>query len=236
MMSQYADGQITGDAQARRRQPVDIIEFIKSRTPLAPAPMLPEVLIHIAHPASGLWRPAKFGRDADEPPYWAYPWPGGVALARYFLACSARVRGRRVLDLGAGSGVVGVAAAKSGASKVIAAETDCNAVAALRLNAAANDVVIKVVAEDIIGSDPPPVDLIAVGDLFYERTLAARVKAFLDRCLAADIDILVGDIGRAYLPRSRLRLLAEYPIRDFGDGENASPKFAGVFDFQRCDL
>jgi predicted nicotinamide N-methyase len=174
---------------------------------------------------------SRFGQKAGEPPYWAYPWAGGAALARYFFDRPENLSGRRILDLGAGSGVVGIAAAKSGASKVIAVEIDHNAIAALRLNAAANGVVIDAVAEDIMASDPPSVDLVAVGDLFYERALARRVTAFLDRCLAGGQEILVGDIGRAYLPRQRLRRIAEYPVRDFGDGEKTALKRGGVFAF-----
>ena len=199
--------------------------------PLAPASSQPEILLHAAHPGSGMWRLSRFGQKAGKPPYWAYPWAGGAALARYFFDRPESVSGRRVLDLGAGSGVVGIAAAKSGASKVIAAEIDRNAIAALRLNAAANRVAIEAVAEDIMANEPPPVDLVAVGDLFYERALAERATAFLDRCRAARLEILVGDIGRAYLPRQRLRLIAEYPVRDFGDGEKTALKPGGVFAF-----
>jgi predicted nicotinamide N-methyase len=214
-----------------RRSPADIVEFIQANMPLAPAPAQPEILLHAAHPGSGLWRLSRFGQKAGEPPYWAYPWAGGAALARYFFDRPDSVSGRRVLDLGAGSGVVGIAAAKCGASEVIAAEIDHNAIAALRLNAVANAVTIKALAEDVMASDPPLVDLVAVGDLFYERDLAQRVTTFLDRCLASGFEILVGDIGRAYLPRQRLRLIAEYPVRDFGDGEKTALKPGGVFAF-----
>lgn len=221
----------TGAAAEQRRPPANIVEFIQANMPLARAPWQPEILLHAAHPGSGLWRLSRFGQKAGEPPYWAYPWAGGAALVRYFFDRPEAVSGRRVLDLGAGSGVVGIAAAKSGASKVVAAEIDRNAIVALRLNAAANGVKIEPLAGDLTRGAPPSVDLIAVGDLFYERGLAQRVTGFLDRCQAAGVDILIGDIGRAYLPRSRLRLLAEYPVKDFGDGDNAAPKPAGVFAF-----
>jgi predicted nicotinamide N-methyase len=219
-------------AGLRRRRPKNIVEFIKTNMPLAPAPSLPEILLHAAHPATGLWRLSQFNRKDVEPPYWAYPWGGGAALGRYFLDQPESVAGQRVLDLGAGSGVVGITAAKSGAREVIAVEIDGNAIAALSLNAAANDVVIETIARDILGEAPPPIDLVAVGDLFYERDLAERVTAFLDRCLVAGIKVLVGDIGRAYLPQPRVRLIAEYPVRDFGDGEAAGLKPGGVFAFQ----
>jgi predicted nicotinamide N-methyase len=219
-------------AQARPRRPAGVAGFIRTNLPLAPAPLLPEILLHAAHPASGLWRLSRMNRaDPDAPPYWAYPWAGGAALARHFFARPETVSGRRVLDLGAGSGVVGIAAAKSGANAVIASEIDRNAIAALRLNAAANDVLIEIVAQDLLGGDPPPVDLVAVGDFFYERDLAEKAMAFLDRCRAGRIEVLIGDIGRTFLPRTRLRQIAEYPVRDFGDGGNNPSRLGGVFAF-----
>jgi predicted nicotinamide N-methyase len=213
-----------------RRRRLDIVEFIKANMPIAPASALPEILIHAAHPASGLRRLSN-ANDRDRPPYWAYPWPGGAALARYFLDRPKTVLGRRVLDLGAGAGVVGIAAAKAGARDVVAAEIDRNAIEALRLNAAANGVEIGIVTHDVTGAEPLEVDLVAAGDVFYDRDLAARVTAFLDRCLDAGIEVLVGDPGRAFLPRGRLRLLAEYPVRDFGSATNAASTMSGVFSY-----
>ena len=154
-----------------------------------------------------------------------------MALARYILDNPQTVAGRRVVDLGAGSGIVGIAAAKAGASAVIAAEIDRYALIALKLNAEANKVAIRVVGDDLIGGLPPPVDLVAVGDLFYERDLAVRVTAFLDRCLLAGIGVLVGDPGRTWLPRARLRKIAEYLAPDFGDG-NSAMKRSAVFSFE----
>ena len=213
------------------RERFDLVAFIEANLPLAPIPSLPEISIHAARPASGLWRLSRQG-GAAHPPYWAYPWAGGAALARYFLDRPEIVSGRSVLDLGAGCGLVAIAAAKAGAKTVVAADTDANAIAALRLNAAANGARIEPLVGDVTQRAPPSVDLIAVGDLFYEPGLAKRATAFLDRCRAAGVEILIGDIGRAYLPRPRLRLLAEYPVKDFGDGDNAALKPAGVFAFE----
>nr|WP_145720442.1 50S ribosomal protein L11 methyltransferase [Mesorhizobium tianshanense] len=212
---------------------------------IAAVPALPEIRLYAAHPTSGLWRlthPEGRGAEPEEeeadedgpepqPPYWAYAWAGGAVLARYILDRPESVAGFRVLDLGAGSGLVGIAAAKAGASEVIASEIDRNGVAALGLNAAANGVTITVVGEDITAGPPPAVDVVAVGDLFYGRDLANRVMLFLDRCLAAGINVLIGDPGRAYLPRSRLRLLAEYRVPDVGEVGNAM-KPSGVFSFE----
>ena len=139
-----------------------------------------------------------------------------------------------MLDLGAGSGIVGIAAAKAGASQVIAAEIDPYGIAALGLNAAINDVAVTVVAHDLTAGPPPAVDLVAVGDLFYEHDLSKRVTVFLDRCLAAGIEVLIGDPGREFLPRSRLCTLAEYPVPDFGMGVTAAMKQSAVFSFMRA--
>lgn len=220
------------NGQGSRPRP-DALEFIRTNLRVAPVPSLPEIQLYAAHPASGLWRLATEagGGSGQRPPYWAYQWAGGLALARHILDRPSTVIGRSVLDLGAGSGIVGIAAAKAGATAVIAAEIDRYAVAALGLNAAANDVSVVVAGDDLTAGPPPSVDLVMVGDLFYERDLARRVTDFLDRCLAAGIEVLVGDPGRAHLPRSRLRLLAEYPVPDVGAVKGLTMKPSGVFSF-----
>ncbi|HEY0330689.1 MAG TPA: 50S ribosomal protein L11 methyltransferase [Rhodopseudomonas sp.] len=201
---------------------------------VAPLSAVPEIRLYVAHPGSRLSllaRPGEAGAGSP-PPYWAYPWAGGLVLARYFLDRPATVRGRRVLDLGAGSGLVGIAAAKAGASAVIATETDRNALVSIDLNARENGVAIQILGEDITGDPPPPVDLLAVGDMFYDPALAERVTAFLGRCLDAGIEVLIGDPGRAYLPRARLRALAEYRVPDFGTVRQAESKPSTVFTLE----
>jgi predicted nicotinamide N-methyase len=209
----------------------DAEAFILGNMPLVPVRLVPEISLHTAQPSTGLWR--LLGPDAAgaHSPYWAYPWAGGAALARHFIAHPEIVRGRSVLDLGAGSGLVAIAAAKAGAARVIAADVDPFAAVAAKLNAAANDVDVSVVQDDLTKGPPPAVDIVAVGDLFYDRQLALRVTEFLDRCLASGIEILVGDPGRAFLPYQRLRPIAEYPVADFGETGAAKP--AGVFSFTR---
>lgn len=241
-----ADSLTVDDAADKLSRP-DPLTFIRANMRIAAVAALPEIRLYRAHPASGLWRltrpqgraaePEGEANEADEdgpepqPPYWAYAWAGGAVLARYILDRPETVAGLRVLDLGAGSGLVGIAAAKAGASQVIASEIDRNGVAALGLNAAANGVAIAVVGEDITAGPPPPVDVVAAGDLFYRQDLADRVIPFLDRCLAAGINVLIGDPGRAYLPRSRLCLLAEYQVPDVGQiGDAIKP--SGVFSFE----
>lgn len=212
------------------RTRLDPVGFIETNTHVLPVPTLPEIRLHTAHQATGLWRLAAAEGDTDPPPpYWAFPWAGGMALARYLLDHPDKVRGRRVLDLGAGSGLVAIAAALAGARAVIAADIDRYAAAATRLNAAANGVTLAVVEGDLTAGAPPAVDLVTVGDLFYERELAQGVTAFLDRCLAAGMDVLIGDPGRSYLPHARLRPLAEYRVPDVGEVESASTKPSTVF-------
>jgi predicted nicotinamide N-methyase len=164
-------------------------------------------------------------------PYWAYHWGGGLALARYILSHPELVTGRTVLDLGAGSGIVAIAAAKAGAKNVVAADIDPYAIAVTGLNAAANGVAVSPFLGDLTTGSPPEVDVVLVGDLFYDADLAERVTAFLDDCLRSKIEVLVGDPWRAFLPRTRLRLLAEYPGPDFGQGGRDEQKRNSVFSF-----
>jgi predicted nicotinamide N-methyase len=196
-----------------------------------PVPLLPEIRLYTAHQATGLWRLAEANEDGSEPPapYWAFPWAGGMALARHILDHPETVAGRRVLDLGSGSGLVAIAAAKAGAAAITAAEIDAYAIASIGLNAAVNQVDIAIITDDLTAGVPPAVDLVTVGDLFYERALAERVTIFLDRCLAAGIDVLIGDPRRAYLPYARLRLIAEYPVPDVGEVEGSATNVGAVF-------
>jgi predicted nicotinamide N-methyase len=197
-----------------------IRELIQSCFPLTPVPSVPEIRLHKAGQGSGLWRFAQADKDFDAP-YWAYHWGGGLALARYVLDHPATVAGKRVLDLGAGSGIVAIAAAKARAASVTAVDVDPYAIVATELNATANDAAISTALGDLTSGPPPEADTVLVGDLFYEADLAQRVSAFLDRCLASNIDALIGDPWRAYLPKERLELLAEYPGVDFGGADNA---------------
>ena len=208
-----------------------IQRFIQANLPLVPVPSVPEIHLHQAGPKSGLWRLAELDDDFGAP-YWAYPWGGGLALARYVLDHPEIFDGHRILDLGSGSGLVAIAAAKSGAKEVIAADIDRYAVTAIRLNAEANAAEVLPVFGDLMERPPPAVDTILIGDLFYEPDLAERVSIFVDRCLRANIAVLIGDPGRAFLPRSRLELLAEYPGPDFGDGHQVPQTRNGVFAFR----
>ena len=213
------------------RSAIDIAEFIRSNLSLVTVPSVPEVEVYKAGPTSGLSRLA----ETDESfcnPYWAYHWGGGLALARHVLDRPKVVAGKRVLDLGAGSGVVAIAAMKAGAKSALAADVDPYALAAVALNAEANGVAVKTVQRDLTEGAPPDADIVLVGDLFYDEALAKRVTAFLGRCLAAEMDVLVGDPWRAFLPRARLDLLAEYPGCDFGSSMEGELASNAVFAFK----
>jgi predicted nicotinamide N-methyase len=193
-----------------------LARFIQANLPMEPVPAIPEIRLHKAGPTSGLRRLAEADERGFGSPYWAYYWAGGLALARHVLDRPAQVAGRRVLDLGTGSGIVAIAAALAGAAKVMAADTDPYAITAVRLNAAANGVTISARLEDVTAGPLLPVDTVLVGDLFYEPGLADRVSAFLDRGLNAGVEILIGDPGRAFLPHPRLHPIAEYQVSEVG--------------------
>lgn len=207
----------------------DPAAYIRARLKLAPIPALPGICLYLGQPESGLGR---FTADHNDgrPPYWAYPWSGGLALAQYLRTHPDKVRGKRVLDLGAGGGVVAVAAAQAGAAQVTAADIDPAAAVALALNAAANAVEVGIVTDDLLPGDPPDVDLVLVGDLFYAADLAAGTTHFLARCRAAGIEVLVGDPGRPDLPNDRLTLIARYEVPEVGSPRNTAAT-AAVYAF-----
>ncbi len=187
-------------------------DFIQANLALQPAPAVPELRLYSARPSSRVSRLA-----GDVAPYWAYGWAGGTVLARYILDHPAAVAGLRVLDLGAGSGLVAIAAMRAGAASALAVDIDPNAIAAIGLNAAANAVEVSAIAGDITDGAPPDVDIILGGDVFYDEAVARRMIPFLDRCCAAGITILIGDPGRSTLPAHRLHALAHDRVPDFGD-------------------
>jgi predicted nicotinamide N-methyase len=208
--------------------------FIRANTRLQAVPHAPEIRLHLADAAVPLWQRTEeeLGAIGLPPPFWAFAWAGGQALARYVLDSPETVAGARVLDLASGSGLVAIAAAKAGAAPVVASDVDRFAAAAIALNAVANNVHVEVLLRDLL-DDPAPAapryDVVLVGDLFYERETAARVLVFLERCAAAGARVLIGDPGRAYLPKERLAQLAEYRVPVTRDLEDAEIKRTSVW-------
>jgi predicted nicotinamide N-methyase len=209
--------------------------FIRANTRLTAVPHVPEISLHVATEAVPIWRKTEEELDAMglPPPYWAFAWAGGQALARHVLDHRGIVAGKRVLDLAAGSGLVAIAAAKAGAAPVIAADIDAFTEDAISLNAEANDVYVEIITQDLLerpAPDIPRYDIILVGDLFYERDTAARALAFLDRNAASGTRVLIGDPGRTYLPKQRLTLLAEYSVPVTRELEDMEIKRTNVWE------
>ena len=186
--------------------------FITANTRPGRAPLVPELLLHLADEVTPLWQATEawLAEVNVAPPYWAFAWPGGQALARRVLDEPALVRDRRVLDFAAGCGVAALACAVAGAAAVEAAEVDPLAAAAVRLNAALNGVSVEVRIGDVVGQDDGW-DVVLCGDVFYEAPMARRILPWL-RGLAATTEIWVADPGRAYLPASGLEPLAAYDV------------------------
>jgi predicted nicotinamide N-methyase len=210
---------------------VDPVEFVCAHTALGVPPYLPELRLHLATDAFALWERTEEdlgGGVVSAPPFWAFPWAGGQALARHLLDHPELVRDRTVLDLAAGSGLVAIAAAKCGAVGVTANEIDPYAGAAITLNAAANDVAIAVRLCDLLDG-PASAEVVLAGDVFYSRDMAERVLAFLERARGSGARVLVGDPGRAYLPRGQLTEVASYQVPVVRALEDAQVKLATVW-------
>jgi predicted nicotinamide N-methyase len=175
---------------------------------------VPEVRLHLASDAIELWERTEQDAASAQlpPPFWAFPWAGGQALARYLLDQPSTVQNRVVLDLAAGSGLVAIAALRAGAAAAVASDTDPLALAAIELNCAANAVSLATAVGDVLDGGAPAADVVLVGDAFYERALARRMLPCLDRARSAGAVVLVGDPGRAYLPRDRFEPVATYQV------------------------
>ena len=209
----------------------DWAAFIRANTHLLAPPLVPEIVLHLAEESLPIWRRTEeeLGAMNVPPPYWAFAWAGGQALARYLLDETAEVAGRRVLDLGAGSGLTAIAAAKAGAVDVIAADIDSVALEAIALNAAANGVVVHVTADDLLAAPPAGFDVVIVGDLFYERELADRVLAFVEHAVLQGSAVLIGDPQRSYFPRNRFEKLREYRVPVTHELEDSEFKLTAVW-------
>ena len=201
--------------------------FITANGALMPPPLVPEIRLYLATEVVPLWRATEeeLEKMGVPPPYWAFAWAGGQALARYILDHPQTVAGKRVLDIGSGSGLVAIAAAKAGAASVLAADIDAFSTAAIALNAAANGAIVAVTQDDLIGVEGDW-DVILVGDLFYERPLAERLLAWLKML---DRPTLLGDPGRSYFPKTCVERLALYNVQTSRDLEDREIRETGVY-------
>jgi len=205
-------------------------EFIRTHTRLAAVPLAPSILIHTADEATVLWSKTEdeLGSIGLPPPFWAFPWAGGQALARYLLDRPQEAHGKFILDFAAGSGLVGIAASSAGALRTQACDIDAFAVAAIKLNAEANGVRLDARLEDLVDCDEGW-DVVLAGDVSYERDMAQRVTQWLRKLAARGARVLVGDPGRAYLGRSFLEPLAQYDAPTSRDIEDSVIKQTVVY-------
>jgi predicted nicotinamide N-methyase len=201
--------------------------FIIANAALIAPPLVPEIRLYLATEVVPLWRATEeeLEKMGVPPPYWAFAWAGGQALARYVLDHPEQIMGKHVLDIGSGSGMVAIAAAKAGAASVLAADIDAFSIAAIRVNAAANNAVIAVTQDDLIGAESDW-DMVLVGDLFYERPLAERLLAWLK---TLGCPALLGDPGRSYFPKDQVEPLAVYNVQTSRDLEDREIRETGVY-------
>jgi predicted nicotinamide N-methyase len=207
----------------------DIPAFIRDNTRILAPSHIPELKLHLADDAVSLWEltEEQLGALGAPPPFWAFAWAGGQALARYVLDHPAIVRGRSVLDVASGSGIVAIAAMKAGAASALAVDIDVFAAHAARLNAELNQEYIEISSADPVGR-PTDADIVLVGDLFYDRDLAPRVWDWLLGLKREGKPVLIGDPGRNYLPRDKLEQIAAYDIPVTRALEDAELKRASV--------
>ena len=228
-----------GEPGAGGAAPQDGAAFIRAHTRLAAVPLVPEISLHVAADAFDLWQHTEqqAGREQLPPPFWGFPWAGGQALARYVLDHPGTVRDRTVLDIASGSGLVAIAAVRAGAEAVTASEIDPLAAAAITLNCAANGVRPPAIVGDVLSEQDeaaavPGAGVVLVGDAFYERSLAGRLLPFLERARTAGAVVLVGDPGRAYLPRDQFEPVASYPVPVSRVLEDANLKETTIWRFR----
>jgi predicted nicotinamide N-methyase len=220
--------------QARRSLPrfyalkMTPADLVGSATARQPVPMVAEVSLLTAVPSLELWELWQ-RTERDEPPFWAYPWAGGQALARYILDHPRIVAGRRVLDVASGSGLVAIAAAQAGAASVVAGDVDPHAVAAITINAAANGVAVDARAFDLAADGPGDAEVVLAGDVFYQRELAELALRFLRAAAGGGADVLVADPGRAFVPADCLTALARYQVPVLTVIEDAPVKTVTVY-------
>lgn len=207
--------------------------FIRDNTRLQSPPHTPELVLHLADEITPIWRltEEELGAMGLPPPFWAFAWAGGQAVARYVLDHPDEVASRRVIDFACGSGLVGIAARKAGAAEVLCADIDPFCAAAVALNAQANGVEAAFTGRDLLDAPPPACDVILAGDICYEKPLAERVLAWLAVAHEAGARVLIGDPGRTYFPKQGLTNLARYEVATTRELEDMEVKRTGVWTF-----
>jgi predicted nicotinamide N-methyase len=209
----------------------ELVAFVRARTTPAPVPAVPEIRLHQATELTPLWRATAAELAGwDDSPYWAFPWAGGQALARFVLDAPEQLRGRSVVDFGAGSGLLAIAALRAGASAVLACDLDPFCAAAIRANAELNGVVVPFRAGDAIGEQLPGVEVVLAGDVFYERDLAIRSLAWFRALVRRGVRVLAGDAGRLYAPAAGFVELATFEVPTSLEIEDARTRRVRVLE------
>ena len=206
--------------------------FVQTNTAVARPPLVPEIQLHLATKVTPIWQATEdsLAKGAVPPPFWAFAWAGGQALARYLLDHPETVAGREVLDIGSGSGIVAIAAAMAGARRVTAAEIDPFAAAAIALNAPLNGVGVAIETRDLLDRAAAGWGVALAGDICYEEPMSSRAIALLRRIAARGRLALLGDPGRAYLPREGLVELARYEVPTTRELEDREAREGVVFE------
>ena len=207
--------------------------FILANTRLQSPPHVPELRLYLADEITPIWRltEEELGAMGLPPPFWAFAWAGGQAIARYLLDHSHEAAGKKVVDFATGSGLVAIAAMKAGAASALGADIDGFCAAAAQANAHENGVSIAFTDRDLLDAPPPAADLITAGDICYEKPLAERVLAWLRAAHGNGTRVLIGDPGRSYFPKQGLVKLAEYQVETTRELEDMAVKRTGVWTF-----
>jgi predicted nicotinamide N-methyase len=210
---------------------LDPAVFIRRNTTIATPPLVPEIRLHLATEITPIWHATEetLARAGVLPPFWAFAWAGGQALARFLLDHPGEIAGRAVLDFGAGSGLVAIAAAKAGAARVLAAEIDPFGAAAIVANAELNGVSITVTSADLLDTVDSSWQVVTAGDVCYERAMADRVTPWLTALAARGSLVLLGDPGRTYLPRTGMIERARYIVATSRELEDRDEREAVVW-------
>ena len=205
--------------------------FILENTRLQAPPHTPELTLHLADEVTPIWKLTEeaLAEIGLPPPFWAFAWAGGQALARYVLDHPEVVAGKRVIDFASGSGLVAIAAMRAGAASVLAADIDVFCEAAIGVNADVNGVAIDFTEVNLLGAPPPTADVLLAGDICYERPMAEAVMAWLAQGRAAGATVLIGDPGRTYFPKDGLVKLAEYQVPTTRELEDMAVKRTSVW-------
>lgn len=210
---------------------MDARTFVIANTELITVPFTPEIRLHLATEITPIWQATEdeLAEQGLQPPFWAFAWPGGLGLARYILDHPETVRGKTVLDFASGSGLVAIAACLAGAQRVVAADIDQFALAAIRENAAANQVDMEATQSNFLDQEIAGFDVILAGDICYEKPLARRVTDWMQKAASSGLSVLLADPGRSYFDQVNMSCISRYDIPTSLELEDRITRSVGVW-------